>query len=612
MNERSILFKLTAGYAAIVLIALLIVGLIFTGYFRADIFNSRTSSMKDRGQQIAKLAREQILDSRDPAEIETIRQLLSSMAGARILISDKNGVIVLDTAASPGTPGQTEDMPTVGPLLERILAGVELAEEVPFPVESETYLAVGVPVRSQEGGITGAVLLLSPSAGMAAMVDQASYLLGAAILLALLLTILMSYFYARLFTRPLQTMQRAAMEMARGNFESRVALNSGDEIGRLGEALDLLATRLGYTIDQLYQEQNKLQDLFASISEGILAYDPGMRLLSYNQAALAILGCDHRNGWESSLLAKIEAGGLSAAFNQVMTNGERFQTTGDWNQLALNWIISPIVNSRGEILGSVALIRDISESENLERMRREFVANVSHELRTPLTVIRGSAEALLDGAVSSPEDIGRYNRRILQEIRGLERLVNDLLELNQLQSGHLVLQVEKLDPAALVRDVAQALEPVARQKGIELENLVTGSLPPIYGDYDRLRQLLVIFIDNAIRHSPEHSRVWIEAGVQPATAVDNAAGGGSDDASRLRIAISDNGPGIAPEDLPRIWDRFYKADRSRRHAGGGTGLGLSIARSLAELHGGSVVLESVYGQGTSVTIELPPGPPENT
>lgn len=480
MNKRTILFKLTAGYTIIVLISLLTVSIIFAAYFRNELLASRMATMSERSEHIATLARDQILIAGEPEYVGMASQMLRELAGARVLICDAGGRIILDSALDHSGDDTASSQQAAAPLMERLLQGEEISGEIQWADESDYLLISGAPIMDNDGVIIGGVLLISPGSAMTATLDRASYMLGAAILLALALTALMSFLYARLFTGPLRSMQQAAMEMARGNYETRMELRQRDELGQLGDALDLLSIRLGYTIDQLIQEKNKLEDL---------------------------------------------------------------------------------------------------------------VANVSHELRTPLTVIRGSTEALLDGAISEPADISRYQQRILNEIRGLERLVSDLMELNQLQSGQMLLHMEDLDVIPIIRDVLQALEPIASKKKIFLNDRLPETLPPIRGDHDRLRQLLIIFIDNAIRHSPGQSQVWIDAdtGLQ----------------GILELKITDNGPGIPAEDLPFVWDRFYKADKSRQSSGGGTGLGLSIARTLAELQGGTVRLESILGKGTSAVIVFP-------
>ncbi|WP_353853019.1 ATP-binding protein [Dehalobacter restrictus] len=225
--------------------------------------------------------------------------------------------------------------------------------------------------------------------------------------------------------------------------------------------------------------------------------------------------------------------------------------------------------------------------DKLEQLRRDFVANVSHEFRTPLTVIRGSLEALTDGTIEQPEDVERYYRRMLAETKSLERLVQDLLELSRLQTGKITIHLEPVHIPSLLADVVKSMQTIAAGKEIQIQCDILQDVPPVSSDYDRLRQLFVIFIDNALKYSPKKTVVTVSLQAK----------------DHLKIIIQDQGHGISAEELPYIWDRFYKTDKSRQS--GGTGLGLAIAKHLAELLNARLNLESKLGQGTTVTIDFP-------
>ncbi|RJE49173.1 MULTISPECIES: HAMP domain-containing sensor histidine kinase [unclassified Dehalobacter] len=225
--------------------------------------------------------------------------------------------------------------------------------------------------------------------------------------------------------------------------------------------------------------------------------------------------------------------------------------------------------------------------DKLEQVRKDFVANVSHEFKTPLTVIRGSLEALADGTIDQPEDIRRYYSRMLSETRSLDRLVQDLLELSRLQSGKITVNFEPVHIPSLLADTVKSMQTIAAGKDIQMHCEIPQNVPPVNSDYDRLRQLFVIFIDNAVKYSPKKTTVNVTLDLR----------------DKLKVIIRDQGPGIPEEELPYIWDRFYKTDKSRK--GGGTGLGLAIARHLSELLNCKLTMESSLGQGTKVTMELP-------
>jgi len=255
------------------------------------------------------------------------------------------------------------------------------------------------------------------------------------------------------------------------------------------------------------------------------------------------------------------------------------------------------VRSRDEI-GDLAaslntLSRELQEKidalQRLDATRREFVANVSHELRTPLTIIQGYTEAVVDGLARNEEQRQQYLQNILGETLRLRRLVDDLLDLRRMEAGKIDIERGPVDPGQLVRHIMEKFAGVAAEKGVSLETKVPEEVPAVYGDGDRLAQVLINLVDNALRVTPSGGRV--ELAVLPEN-------------GRVSVAVRDTGPGIPAEELPLIWERFYKGDRSRQRGTGGSGLGLAIARQIVELHGGDIKVDSAPGRGTTFTFSL--------
>lgn len=297
----------------------------------------------------------------------------------------------------------------------------------------------------------------------------------------------------------------------------------------------------------------------------------------------------------SLIIALLIAVGLGIFYSIIFTRPLKAMNHTALEMAHGNYSARTGINYPDEIgqLGSSLdlLASELSEAtekiNKLEQIRRDFVANVSHEFRTPLTVIKGSLEALTDGTVEDTEDIKRYHQRMMAETRSLERLVSDLLELSRLQSGKITIHKELISIPSLLSDTIKSMQTIADKKEIQINCITTDDVPPFSGDYDRLRQLLVIFIDNAIKYSPDKTVITITVSVK----------------NSLEILIEDQGYGIPAEAVPYVWDRFYKSDKSRK--GSGTGLGLAIAKHLIELHGGNVELKSTVGKGTTIIIQLP-------
>lgn len=410
------------------------------------------------------------------------------------------------------------------------------------------------------------------------------YLLLGTVLSCLIATFL-GIVYSQRFTKPLKIMHNAASEMTQGNYGIRTAIRQNDEIGELSNSLDKLASELEYTIDQLFQEKDKLNDIISSMSDGIVAFDTEMKLLNYNETLMTLLGYSNIFSFKENIIQDLQSRKLLDIFSQVIQNEDVSSTVAEWFDKTLALTISPIKDTRNHISGVVALVHDISESHKYEQMRKDFIANVSHEFRTPLTLIKGSIEAIIDSTVYQEDEVKSYNLRILNETRSLERLVSDLLDLSQLQSGKMSLNLDELDLASMVEDVFKGMQIIALPKDIQL-SLSTKMLPPIMGDYDRIRQLLIILIDNAIKHSPDgtHINVLLYA------------------SDLVYIQITDQGKGIPADEIPFIWDRFYKVDKSADNLPGSTGLGLAIAKHIVELHHGIINIHSQLNIGTTVII----------
>jgi len=603
MFKKKIAFKLTAGFVIIVLISMLAIGIVFIQMFQQYTFDSREKTMLTRAQSIAEVMAENSQSTGQIRGFAGSMRFLDTMAEAKVWITDSKGNpssvsgmgmgMGRNFGFGPGMgQGHTYNSKPLPPEAEKVirevLNGKESVSESFSSVYNEATLTVGVPIVDSNHQVIGSVLLHSPVTGITATLNKAVNILAINLLIALVLAVGLGIFFSLLFTRPLKAMNLTALEITRGNYATRTGVNRKDELGQLGNSLDLLASKLGYTINQLFQEKGKLNDIISSISEGIVAFDTSLKLISVNSALSEIM--DRPQPYLNEDVEKdLKDLNIEAHLTKVMEEKKPSHVLKDWLGKKLMFTFSPIVDNFGMVTGTVALVQDISKSERLEQLRRDFVANVSHEFRTPLTVIRGSVEAMVDGTVENSEEIKRYHQRILSETRGLERLVEDLLELSRLQSGKIKMNKEKLHIPNLLEDAVKSLRTIAEKKGVKIEYLSKQDIPPVLGDYDRLRQLFVIFLDNAVKYSPENTKVSVETNLL--------------ESNTLSIVIRDQGYGIAADELTHIWDRFYKIDQSR--SGRGTGLGLAIAKHLIELHDALVSVQSELGKGTVIEIKLP-------
>ncbi|MFZ3130104.1 MAG: ATP-binding protein [Desulfosporosinus sp.] len=602
MFKNKIAVKLTAGFVVIVLISMLAIGISFIQMFRQYAFDSREKTMLASARSIALVVANYKQSNSQMPGFGAYMRSLDTLTESKVWITDSEGQLSVISGMGRGIDqgmgqqglGQgylnnSEPLPKEAEnVIQEVISGQESVSESFSSVYNEATITVGVPIVDANHEIIGSVLLHSPVTGVTETLNRALSILAISLLAALILAVALGIFYSLLFTRPLKAMKDTALEIIRGNYSARTGVDRKDELGQLGNSLDLLAAELGSTINQLFQEKGKLKDIIASISEGIVAFDLSLKPVSVNSALAEIMNRP-RPYLQEDIEIDLNNLEIKVPLTKVMKEKKPLQMLKNWLGKKLMFTFSPIVDNNGAVTGSVALVQDISESERIEQFRRDFVANVSHEFRTPLTVIRGSLEALADGTVEKSEDIKHYHQKMLSETRGMERLVGDLLELSRLQSGKITMHKETIHISSLLADAVKSLQTIAEKKGIKIEYLSKQDVPLFLGDYDRLRQLFVIFLDNAVKYSPNNTAVSIETSL-----LEN---------NTLSVIIRDHGYGIPADELTHIWDRFYKVDKSRK--GNSTGLGLAIAKPLIELHKAKVSVQSELQKGTIIEVKLP-------
>jgi two-component system phosphate regulon sensor histidine kinase PhoR len=516
--------------------------------------------------------------------------------GARVTLLLLDGRVVAESerpSTDPARHPSQADRPEV-----RAALGGEVGQDVrPSVPAGEELLYVALPLA--DGPRTVGVLRLaqpvSVVAGAYASVRQALLAGG---LLALGVALGMGLFIARRLTWPVVEMQSTARRMAEGDFSVRAPVRSPDEIGGLGRALNTMAARLREKIQDLEREQTTTRAILDGMVEGVLAVDAQNHLLLLNRSARAIfrLGPRLREGRPflevvrnpdlfDLLQACREAGG-------EIVSREVSLTTPVERALQVNAV--PL-RLGGQGMGVLMVLADVTELRMLERVRSEFVANVSHEVRTPLTAVRGYLETLLGGALDEPAHARRFLEIAVRHTERLGRLVDDLLDLSNIELGKVALKLEPLSLAEALGTVLAIVGPRAEARRITLTTDLPPDLPAVRADLDRLVQVLLNLLDNAVKFTPEEGQVRVTA----------AAEGGMVD-----IAVTDTGVGIPSTDLPRITERFYRVDKARSRELGGTGLGLAIVKHLVQAHGGRLVVESEVGRGTTVRFTLPPAPEE--
>ena len=509
------------------------------------------------------------------------KQTLSSESA--ILISDALGKILIVRNI-----GSTVEMQDFGDYyraeMQNVLRGQTGENNDLELLNGETAVSVGIPVRDTDGNVTGGILIIKQIKRIQSAFNQLNNVLTGTIFAILPVVMLLVAFSTNRLSKPLHDMSNAAIEMSKGKFNVRANEKASGEIGILARALNTLCDNLAQTIYQLQSEKRQLNQLLSSFTDGVAAIDNIGCLTHYNPALMKMFGA-------VEVKVPMDLVPDESIWEMFRTVYESLEPASMHytlpNERALWITIVPVTDEEGECTGVVGLFKDVTDLERLEKTRRDYVANVSHELRTPLTAVRGLLEPLSDGMITDEETKQRYYRIMLREVIRLSRLITDMLELSRLQSGTEHMEVHSVNLEELLQDTRQNYLNEAAQRGIQLK-LDMNRIPFAMTDEDRVEQLLVILLDNAMHYTPEGGSITISAA--------ETAG------DRILVSVTDTGCGIAPEDLPHIFERFFKTDKSRRE--GGTGLGLSIAKQIIDKLGESIFVESTPGQGTSFHFTL--------
>jgi len=451
------------------------------------------------------------------------------------------------------------------------------------------YVATAV----REGGRAVGVLRLAlPLSAVTASYESLHQVMLAGGAVALLVALGIGIFVAGRVTRPVVEMQSIARQMSEGSFLVRAPTRSTDEIGTLGRSLNVMAGRLREKIEDLEREQAKITAILDAMVEGVIAVDGQEHILLMNERARAMFGLGSGRGEGKPFLEVIRNSDLHEIFRGLLeaspVSREVVLSSPAPRILGINAVRLGLA---GERAGMVMVLHDVTALRQLERVRTEFVANVSHELRTPLTAIQGYLETLLSGALEERENARRFLEIVLRHSERLGRLLNDLTDLSNIELGKVTLRRELVRVAEVVASVLAIIGPRAARTRVAVTAEIPAVLPAVPADRDRLAQVLINLVDNAVKYTPEGGSVTVTA---------RERGDGT-----IEVAVTDTGIGIPPADLPRITERFYRVDKARSRELGGTGLGLAIVKHLVVAHGGDLRIESEPERGTTVRFTLP-------
>jgi two-component system phosphate regulon sensor histidine kinase PhoR len=534
----------------------------------------------------------------DSTATQDLVRRLGSASGTRLTViaaddpGTAKGTVLADSDVDPATMPDHSQRPE---FLQALTAGSGAA--IHYSVElGQDMLYVAVPLK-QDGRVVSVVRASVPLTAVNQTVTKYYERIAISAVVVALIAAAIGLFVTRRITGPVGDIQSGAERLAAGDFTHKLYVPRTAEFASLAESLNRMADELDDKLRTLTRERNEREAVLSSMVEGVLAVDTQERVIAVNAAAARLLDTTAAEAEGKAIQEVVRNPDLQRVVAETLQGRQPVEADivmrvgAEDRDLQANGTLLLGASGDDAAVGAVVVLNDVTRLKRLEAVRRDFVANVSHELKTPVTTIKGFAETLSDGALDDPDAAHRFVRIIAGQADRLNSIIEDLLALSTLEQSidSPLLQLDEADLCDVVAVALDVVGPKAEAKGVTLRELCPGRLlatvsPPL------LEQAVVNLVDNAVKYSP--------AGAAVEVAVEEAG-------DEVVISVTDEGPGVPREHLPRLFERFYRVDKARSRDLGGTGLGLAIVKHIAQIHGGRVSVESVVGRGSTFRIHLP-------
>ena len=514
---------------------------------------------------------------------------IAELTGLRVTVIDANGLVLADSHENPFSMDNHFRRPEIQ---SAYMGGEGRAQRYSYTLEEGfRYLARRVTQRDQ---FVGFVRVAKPASALATEMRQAQVGIITNAAFVAFLVLLVAFYLAARQTAKVEELTGVAQEIALGNFARRIPEGNSLGLKKLAETINQMARSSARRVSDVTADRNRLSTVFTCMVEGVIDVGLDQKILHINEAAARLLLVNENSCIGKPIWQEIRNQEITEALDQAITTQSVIKTQMRLNresdQLVVDIYAASLSNDEGEPIGAVLVLNDITELENLERVRTDFVANASHELKTPITAIRGLTETLLGDDEIEKETVTSFIERVHAQSLRLSQLVGDLMTISRLESSQAGEEFTRINFADLARQAARAGQVTAEEKGQDLDVELPDTEVMVWGDRQNLSQLLDNLIDNAIKYTPNDGSITVKV---------------SKDDENAILQVTDTGIGISPQFQQRVFERFYRVDKARSQSLGGTGLGLSIVKNIAEKHGGSIDVKSQLGSGSSFTIKLP-------
>ncbi|WP_408008790.1 cell wall metabolism sensor histidine kinase WalK [Pseudalkalibacillus sp. A8] len=591
---KSIHFKFVVVYILLIIIAMQVIGVLFMERQEDKLKDNFTKNVDENAEMIEVNFEEELEKIINDTEKEESYQNLTSLI-RDLSFSDMDRLMVVNTdqqiiaASEESLVGRK----TTQPMISQALLGSPTNDIFQKKVGDQlvrTYVVAKPIQKGTDGDVLGTLYIEASIEEIYELSRTLNEILANATIIALAITALLGIILARTITRPLADMQKQAQVMARGDFTRKVRVYDRDEIGQLAASFNDLTNKLQEANEITESERTKLRSVLSYMTDGVIATDREGYIILMNDRAEEMLSLSRH---EAMGLFLPEILGLEEDFSIDQLEESPSSLILDYSSKEVPFIIrssfSVIQKDDGPVNGIITVLHDVTEQEQIEKERREFVSNVSHELRTPLTTMRSYLEALAEGAWQDENLAPKFLKVTQTETERMIRLVTDLLQLSKMDNKDYQLNFQKVNLTEMMQQVIDRFE-MSKSEKISFEKHLYNKPLPVRIDPDKIIQVLDNIISNALKYSPDGGKVTFNL---------------KKEATNVHISIKDEGVGIPKQNLTKIFERFYRVDKARSREIGGTGLGLAIASEVVKAHNGEIWAESEYGKGTTIHVKLP-------
>ncbi len=580
-------WKIVVIFVALVLAIMIMIG----GYMFNSIVKMYSGSFNEQMDKVMSgdftIALSDVLKSQlsDGEKVEKINTVISAYS-AQLGLSEQRQCAVLNAADASriATTATVTDTLEKTPNIIRAMSK-EVGRSSKFIASYMDYA-----YYMESGGQGYIIYVKDNKQGVNVLTRNMLYIILQALLFGALASIFLGFFLSRTITNPISILTEKAEDFAEGNFDSNLEVFSHDELGTLVETFNYMGGVMKNAINEVAGEKHKLEVILENINNGIIAFNTNQQVISINKSAKNMLNIDETD-WIvfDKFFEELDTNICMAEFvylRKYRAESREIEVNGKYIRVD----IAPFRMDNALVAGVVCVFSDITEEFNLERSRKKFVAEVSHELKTPLTTIGTYTETLIDNYPVGEEMELSFLKTIQNETIKMANLVKNLLTLSKFDAQSVQMNFEAFDLGEMLREVVETFRVEAENKEQELLFNVVNEMPMVYADRFQIERAVKNIISNSMKYTPEKGSIRVFTGF-----VNN----------ELYIKIEDNGIGVPPEDLPHIFERFYRVDKARSREQGGTGLGLAISKEIIENHKGKISMESRPGEFTRVTITLP-------